>query len=549
MADRLEMPSWGWGDPDHPRDLPVAALAELERRFGSLTERDVPVGIEGFELPSSNLSDSTESAIRGCVDPDSVSATPLDRILRGGGKSYPDLVRMRAGRPRALPDLVVSPADAEQVGRLLETCSAAGTAVVPFGGGTSVVGGLSAIGGPSGSVVALDLSKLSGVVSVDSESRIATVRAGTPAPLAERVFADQGLTMGHFPQSYLHATVGGFVATRSAGQASTGYGRIDANVLGLEMVTPTGPISLPPMPGTAAGPGLRSLLVGSEGTLGVITEVALQLAKAPTERVDRAWIVSGFERGRELMRRMEQAGCAPTVARLSDEEETSVSLALSASTPIRKAFARYALSRGKGRACLMITSFEGERGGIERAAGDATALLRAGGAKSLGAAPARAWRHGRYDGPYLRDVLMERGLLVDTLETAAPWSQLEALYTAVSDSLRHALGAFGGDPIVMCHVSHLYPGGASLYFTFVGVQPEADPEARVGTWWSVKSAACEAISRAGGTITHHHAVGTDHMPWMGSEVGDRSLAALAALKRELDPEGIMNPGKLLPTAV
>jgi alkyldihydroxyacetonephosphate synthase len=303
------------------------------------------------------------------------------------------------------------------------------------------------------------------------------------------------------------------------------------------------------MPGTAAGPGLRSLLVGSEGTLGVITEVALQLSKAPAAAVDKAWIVSGFEHGRELMRAMEQAGCAPTVARLSDEEETAVSLALSGSSLSRRAFARYALSKGRGRPCLLITCFEGERGQVTAVHADASAILRSGGAKSLGGIPARAWRHGRYDGPYLRDVLMGRGLLVDTLETAAPWSKLEGLYSSVSNSLRGALGRFGGDPIVMCHVSHLYPGGASLYFTFVGIQAGEQPEERISKWWEVKSAACEAISREGGTITHHHAVGTDHRAWMEAEVGERSLAALAALKRELDPNGIMNPRKLLPDAV
>lgn len=542
---RREMPVWGWGDPDRSRELPATVEAVLEERFGTLRSDSGRVPLEHFDAPPPRMPASTREEIVSCVGAANCDDSTAARISRAAGKSYPDLVRMRAGSPSGLPDLVASPGTVDEVESLLQCCAQSATAVVPFGGGTSVTGGLAPLADGDGGVLVVDLSRMSGVESIDETSMIATFLAGTSGPEVERALSGHGLTLGHFPQSWIHGTVGGFVATRSSGQASTGYGRIDSNVLGLVLVTPTGRITLPPMPGTAAGPGLRQMIVGSEGTLGIITSVDLQLRRSPERILDRAWLVDGFDRGCNLLRRLEQDGCAPTVARLSDEPETETTLALAAGSRAGRLLGRYARARADSP-CLLVFSHEGDREAVEARSAEATAILRSGGALDLGRAPGRAWRHGRYDGPYLRDSLMDRGLMVDTLETASTWHNLGRLHSSVSAAIRDAVARDGVEPIVMCHVSHLYQGGASLYFTFIAKPDSDDPEAMIDEWREVKRAAGDAIVGGGGTISHHHAVGLDHRDWMPAEVGVNGLRALAAVKRELDPAGVMNPGKLLP---
>ena len=545
-TDEQRMPWWGWGDESHERVLSPTVEARLVDLLGELGHPEPPVPLESFQAPSSRLGSDAIAALTAAVGVGQVSVELRDRVLNGAGKSYPDLVRMRSGQPLTLPDAVVAPLDADGVAAMLKVCVELNIAVVPFGGGTSVVGGVEAVADNHTGVVSLDLRELSGAESISKIDLTATIRGGTRAPTAEAQLNAQGLTLGHFPQSYEYATIGGFAATRSSGQASTGYGRFDANVLGLEMVAPTGTVRLSPSPGTAAGPDMRAACVGSEGTLGVITAVDLRVHELPEVVKDIAWVVRGFEAGAAVLRELEQNGCAPDVARLSDEAETEVSLSMAATSFAGRVLGSYVNRKGRGIACLLITGFEGDPESVATRIANATAILRRAGASRVGTAAGKAWRKGRFQGPYLRDVLMERGLLVDTLETSAPWSGLSKVHQEVSQSLHSSLAAHGGEPIVMCHVSHLYASGASLYFTFIGRQPETDTEARIAVWQKVKSDACDAIIRAGGTITHHHAIGVDHRDWMNAEIGNSGVGMLAALKRELDPTGIMNPGKLIP---
>ena len=378
--------------------------------------------------------------------------------------------------------------------------------------------------------------------AVDERSQLAWFEPGLRGPEAEALLGARGLTLGHLPQSWEYATVGGFVATRSAGQASTGYGRIDALVAGLRAEAPTATFDLPPRPGTAAGPELRELLVGSEGVLGVLTAIALRVRPKPAAQRFEGWSFPTWEAGLEALRALAQGGAAPDVARLSDPEETRVSLAQAGGGAGIGALQAYRRVRGHGRGCLAVFGWDGDRDAIARRRERAARLVRAAGGLTLGPAPGRAWAHGRFAAPYLRDTLMGHGLLVETLETAATWSDLGALHRAVGAALRSALRGRGTPPLVLCHVSHLYPTGASLYFTFLA---RADEGAPLDQWRAAKRAASEAIAGAGATITHHHAVGTDHAPWMPQEVGEAGLRLLRAAKAELDPDGILNPGKLL----
>ncbi|MGH2782061.1 MAG: FAD-binding oxidoreductase, partial [Thermoleophilaceae bacterium] len=355
---------------------------------------------------------------------------------------------------------------------------------------------------------------------------------------------EQGLTLGHFPQSFEYSTVGGWVATRSAGQASSGYGRIDDLVEGVRLVAPAGELSGRALPASAAGPDLRELVVGSEGVLGVICEATLRVRPLPRARRYEGWSFRSFAEGREAFRVMEQADAAPDVARLSDEEGTRLSLVLAGTGgAAQRAGRAYLRMRGYEGGCMAIVGYEGEEDSVERRRLRTGALLRAGGGLRLGRRPGEAWLRSRFAAPYLRDELLDRGVLVDTLETATGWSNLDALYRAVGDALRESLAVRGTPALAMCHVSHLYRSGASLYFTFLARQ---EPDAPLEQWRAAKSAASEAIVAAGGTITHHHAVGRDHVPWMRAEVGELGLDLIRAAKERLDPAGIMNPGKVLP---
>jgi alkyldihydroxyacetonephosphate synthase len=520
-------------------ELDGPALETLRERIGELEASPRRAPLEDFDLPAA---ESLPPALAEAVGPESVFTSAEDRLRHATGRGYVDLARLRQGRLEAAPDAVVLPADADAVRRVLDVCAAEGVAVVPFGGGTSVVGGVEPLRGAHGRLISLDLSRLR-TVDVDPRSLTARLGAGLRGPEAEAALGAQGLTLGHFPQSFEYATVGGFAATRSAGQASSGYGRFDALVTSVRLLAPAGDLRTLETPHTAAGPALRELVVGSEGVLGVIPDVTVRVRPAPQVRRYEAWIAESFQAGAEIVRGLAQGPGLPDVIRVSDEEETQVSLALSGPRGAAgKLFGAYLGARRRRDGCLTIVGFEGDEESVARRRALAVRALRSGGAAYLGQAAGRSWEHGRYQGPYLRDTLMEMGAMVETLETSHTWAQLAELHTAVGDAIRDALADQATPGMVFCHLSHAYADGASLYFTFIS---RARHGAEVEQWQRVKEAACKAIVATGGTITHHHAVGRDHAPYMEAEVGKTGLDVLRAVKNQLDPAGIMNPGKLL----
>jgi alkyldihydroxyacetonephosphate synthase len=539
----MPMRWWGWGDPAHPSVLPAHALDWLRENVGLAERPRPPVALANVRLPAANVSQQALSALRKVVGAEHVRDGHTERVLHAAGKGYPDLVRLRAGEPEGAPDAVLYPAGHEQLRVLLELCARHSLAVVPFGGGTSVVGGVAPLRGEHDGVLALDMSRMADIVALDEESATVSVQAGIRAPALERQLAARGLTLGHFPQSYEYVSLGGCVATRSAGQASTGYGAIEKMVLGLRLAAPAMEIALPALPATAAGPGLRQLLVGSEGALGVIGELALRVRPAPHERIYEGVFFEDFAAGGQALRALAREHALPDVARLSDEQETRMSLALAGSGGVKGRVGRgYLRLRGYREGCLAILGFEGGAEEVEARRRRALALVCGFGGLAVGRSPGEAWQAGRFTAPYMRDELLTHGVMVETLETATQWSKLASLHRAVGDAIGGALRASGTPGLVMCHVSHIYETGASLYFTLIARQREGD---ELGQWRAVKQAAGEAILAGGGTITHHHGIGRDHAQWMTREVGEGGVAALRALKAELDPAGIMNPGKLL----
>jgi len=541
MTPRRDSKWWGWGDPSVEPELDAVARATLRESIGELTPAPHPVSLDDFQLPDP---EPLPGALVQAVGADGVFTSTEDRIRHAAGCGYGDLVRLRSGRLEAAPDAVLLPADADAVRRTLEVCAPEGIAVVPYGGGTSVVGGVAPVRGPHGRLVSLDLSRLRGV-EVDERSLTARLGAGLRGPEAEAGLAKHGFTLGHFPQSFEYATIGGFAATRSAGQSSSGYGRFDDMVSAVRLLAPAGELRTLETPHTAAGPSLRELVVGSEGVLGVIPEVTVRVRPAPAVRRYEGWMAESFEAGAEIVRALAQGPGLPDVMRVSDEEETRASLALSGPRGIAGAlFGRYLGLRRRRDGCLIVVGVEGDEESVARRRALTVRELRRGGAAYLGQAAGRSWEHGRFQGPYLRDTLIGAGAIVETLETSHTWARLGALRAAVGGAIRDALTAQGTPGLVLCHLSHAYADGASLYYTFIARSRHGE---ELEQWRAVKRAASEAIVASGGTITHHHAVGRDHAPYMEAEVGALGVDALRAVKERLDPTGIMNPGKLIPS--
>ena len=515
-----------WGD--EPSPLPAAARV-IAKTLLAGTPRPVRRRPRP-RLSPSRLSDTGLGALAAVVGAENALRDDAVRVLHLGGKSTPDLLRRRLDDPQAAPDAVVSPADHAETAAVLDVCRQRDIAVVPFGGGTSVVGGVDPDPGAHGSVIALDLARTAALLDLDRASLLATFGAGTTGPQAEELLAEHGLTLGHFPQSFEYASLGGFAATRSSGQASRGYGRFDDLVHALRISTPAGDLHLGRAPASAAGPDLRQLFLGSEGAFGVITEVTVRVRPVPGATVYGAWTFPDFESGASALREATQRGIRPTVLRLSDASETRVNAAMGGH-----------LSRMRG--CLAVATFEGadaaEAEAIRAALGG---VFSAQGATSRGEAPARSWERGRFSAPALRDALLDIGVLAETLETATTWTRLPELKRAVTQALTTTLAAGGTKPIVMCHISHVYPAGASLYFTVVAALTH-DPHAQ---WATAKDAASRAIGDAHGTISHHHAIGRDHRAYLETEIGPLGTRILRAVKAVVDPTGIMNPGALVP---
>jgi alkyldihydroxyacetonephosphate synthase len=569
----------GWGDPSEAHPLSDAAWRRLAEEIGAdRSQASPPVDLDAVALPRPRLSEDAAEALAGVVGAEHVHTDRVWRVGHAGGKSYPDLHRLRTGDGSQAPDAVVVPGDAAEVAGVLAVCEAYGVAVVPFGGGTSVVGGVGAglpaetaepaeppatgteepveAAGPPATgaaapgrraVVTLDLRRLDRVVAIDPVARIATFEPGLRGPEIEQALHPHGLTLGHYPQSHQEATLGGYVATRSAGQASTGYGRIDDNVLGVRVATPRGELVLGGRaPASAAGPSLLEVVVGSEGALGVITEATLRVAPLPTAKRHAAWFFQSFEAGAEALRHLAHElgpGAIPDVCRLSDEDETRVNLMLAGAAG--RHLLRYAALRGGDTPALLVLVWEGrDERELRHRERRAARVLRARSGRRFPRQVARAWEKGRFSGPYLRDELMDHKVLAETLETATTWDNLDRLHAAVAAAIRGSLEVEGRRAIVMCHISHVYAAGASLYYTFISPE-SADPLAQ---WRDVKAAAGDAIIEGGGTITHHHAVGTDHRAHLAAEIGPLGVGLLRAIKAELDPAGILNPGKLVPDA-
>ena len=523
----------GWGDDSNEFPLKASGLAFLQERLG-----------EGRQLPDADMATVLAQVPASRLDPHPLISTDAEiRLRHARGQSLPDWLALRSGEIEHFPDGVAEPVDSAQVRELLDWAAAKDVLVIPYGGGTSVAGHINppAAAKP---ILTLSLARMNRLLAIDPLSQIATFGAGTPGPLLEQQLREQGYLLGHFPQSWELSTVGGWVASRSSGQQSMRYGRIEQLFAGGRLEMPHGTLEIPAIPASSAGPDLREIVLGSEGRFGVLTEVKVRVTPLPEKEAFHVAFMPDWLSAVTLVRSLAQAKLPLSMLRLSNAEETRSHLKLAGHDTLVGWLERYLALRGQGSDKCMITfGVTGDR----RACGANLAetkrrIARAGGVH-VGTLLGDKWQQSRFRSPYLRHGLWDHGYAVDTLETCVNWDRVPAMVEALEQAIR----ANGGDnePVhVFTHLSHLYPQGSSIYTTYVFRCSDSYAATRQ-RWATMKAAASDEIARLGGTISHQHGVGRDHAPWLKQEKSAAGMAVLRSLSAHFDPQQRLNPGCLI----
>ncbi len=544
---------WGWGDADEEyslKDRPhLRPFLQSKLGLPRLVESPPPA-LNDISLPSPGLGSEVKAELVSLLSAARVSLTQEDRLRHALGRSYRDLLALRLNRVPHAPDAVVFPQNEDEVAALMNLAAGQRLGLVPVGGATSVVGGVEPVR-PEGftGVISLDLTLMNKVLDINAEALTATVEAGILGRDLEVQLNAQELSLGHFPESFHFSTLGGWIAAASAGQNSTLYGRMADLVLGLRLVSPAGVIDTDVFPAHAQGPDLKRLLIGSEGVLGVITQATLRLHPQPQAAEFRAFLFRDFASAAKAAQGVMRAGLTPAVIRVSDGPETDMALALLReprgwmARATRSQVMAFLSARGyrSGARSLMILGLEGNHRLVKAQKKEALGLIRRDGGFNLGRQAGSAWAEGRFDQPYLRDRLMNMGLLVDTLETVTLWPEVLNLHQFVTEACGEAMAGLGSPGLVLAHLSHLYPQGSSLYFILICPR---SPGREMEQWRIIKTKATEAIISHQGALSHHHGVGLDHALWLSRCLGPARLELLKKLKMALDAPNIMNPGKL-----
>jgi len=526
----------GWGDDAFVYAVPRSAAGFLEEVLGPATPpRDATLSEAVATVPASRLPPHPL-----------VETDPVGRVGHARGQSLPDWIALRSGRIPAFPDGVAYPTTGQQVRELLSYAEQVGARLIPYGGGSSVVGHVNVLPGEA-PVLTVDLTRMNQLLDLDEVSHLATFGAGIYGPDLEAQLRAHGLTLGHFPQSFELSTLGGWIVTCSNGQQSLGYGRIEALFAGGRLESPGGTVVLPPFPASAAGPDLREVVLGSEGRLGVLTEATVRIRPVPPQEEFRGVMFPDSERGQAAVREMMQARQPLSMLRLSTPTETETNLAMAGHEPAISWLKRFLRLRSIGdERCMLILGITGSETSVQCGRDEALAVAREHGGVHLGQLFGKEWRKSRFRSPYLRNTLWEAGYALDTLETGTTWRNIPRLLQAIEQALRPGLMDIGERVFVFSHLSHTYPWGSNIYTTYLyRIPANGDPDETLRRWQVLKTAASEAIVAGGGTITHQHGIGTDHLPYLLREKGALGVATLHDLCQRFDPHGIMNPGKLV----
>jgi alkyldihydroxyacetonephosphate synthase len=526
----------GWGSDDVDYPVPSSALVYLAEALGPAQPGpSAPLETIVGRIPPSRLSDHPL-----------ISRDPETRLRHARGHSLPDWIALRFGSLDRFPDGVALPTSDDEIERILAFAKETGTWLIPYGGGTSVVGHINPppFDHP---FLTVSLERMRRMSKLDEASRIAAFEAGVTGPHLEAQLRARGYTLGHFPQSFEFSTLGGWVATRSSGQQSLYYGRIEDLFAGGQMITPAGSLEMPPFPASAAGPDLRQAVLGSEGRLGIITSAFVRVSPLPQIERFHGIFFPSFDQGVGAVKEMVQSRLQLSMLRLSDSLETNTSLILTGNERMVRLLNGLLRLRGlkeRDEKCMLFLGITRARGLARKTRRIALDIVREHGGVHVGRKMGSEWRKSRFKTPYLRNTLWDNGYAVDTLETALIWTNLPAATEAVLKALRTGLEDRGEHVLVFSHISHVYATGASIYVTFL-FRIAATAEETLLRWQKLKAAASQAIIAHGGTISHQHGVGLDHQSWLEAEKGRIGLQSLAALAKTFDPAGIMNPGKLI----
>jgi alkyldihydroxyacetonephosphate synthase len=553
VTDVKHMKWWGWGQEGvafHHENKPGFAPF-LKNAVGvdlSLPTEPTSMAFEDLDVPASRASDEFSAVLTAIVGAPYLTTNDMDRVIHTFGKSIRDLLRVRAGDLARVPDVVLYPADEAEVQAVVDAAVAENAVIIPFGGGSNIVGSLEPLATEERTVISLDLGRLNRVLDIDEGSGLARIQAGAQGPDLEEELTKAGWTIGHFPDSFTHSTVGGWVATRSSGMQSDKYGDIADIAKGLRVVRPGGVLVIRAIPSASTGPSVREMILGSEGRLGVITEVTVQVHRIPAKREILAYLYPTFEAGIASMQAIAESDASPSVTRVSDGNETVFSFATrKASTGVSglvtKGLEVFLKSKGwdTNAMCLSFVGYEGGDELIGRNQKTVAAIVKKHGGLGIGKGPGVLYDQKKFDTPYIRDFFLDFGGSADVSETAAPWSKLFPLYTNVIAAANRAFDEIGVKGWIMAHLSHSYHSGACLYFTFAFVSTEN----AIQQYDVVKTAIQQAFIDNGGTVSHHHGVGLEHAPWLEQDISTEGIAMMRTLFDASDPQGTFNPGKIV----
>lgn len=544
---------WGWGNPDLTfpmKDKPLL-WPWIRQKLGMTTDvMNLPVARADVAVPASNVHATFMHALKDLLKPEQISFDETERLNHSFGKSYPNLWHARSGFVPQAPDVVVWPSKHDDVVAILNLANEHDICVVPFGGGTNIVGGVDPRDDKERMTVSLDMRRMNRLLSLDPHSMTATIEAGALGPKLELDLEAKGFNLGHYPDSFEYSTLGGWLATRSAGMQSDEYGKIEDMLVSLKMVTPAGTIVTRTVPASSAGPDLNRIVCGSEGVLGVITEATMRVHRMPEIKDYRGFLFPNFESGVAAAHECVHRGFSPSMIRLQDAGETQLALHMKSPKKglkglIEKPIKAYLKANGYTAPCVLVVGFEGYKDAIKSTRDAALKIIRKHKGFSLGASVGKTWSKDKFNIPYLRDYVMDFSVMCDVAETATTWHNLVPLHTATVKALTEKFAAEWGHGYVGCHVSHTYKTGACLYFTYASRQVVGK---ELEQYYAYKKLVTDCFMENGATLTHHHAVGYEHRPWMEQEIGATGVEALRALKERLDPRGILNPGKLIPDA-
>jgi len=559
MTDVKHMKWWGWGVDGvgfHYEDKPgFAPFVKYAVGLDLLTaERAGEPAFADLNVGGSNASEAFVSALTDIVGAEYITTDDMARVVHTYGKSIRDLMRVRSNTILRSPDVVIYPADEAEVQAIVDAAVAVNAVIIPFGGGSNIGGSLEPLPEEARTIVSLDLGRLRKVIDIDALSGLARIQAGSQGPDLEEQLNKQGWTIGHFPDSFTHSTVGGWVATRSSGMQSDKYGDIADIARGLRVVRPGGVLALRPLPSTSSGPSVREMILGSEGRLGVITEVTVQVHRIPEKRDVYAYFFPNWKAGIAAMQEISESDAAPSITRISDAKETAFTLATSKA---RTGFSKWqaetmlpAIMKAKwgdhlDEICISFIGYEGSVAHAKRQRKMVEKIIRKhGGLTIIGTGPGILYDQKKFDTPYLRDFLLDMGAAGDVSETAAPWSKLVNVHSSVHAAAQKAYDQIGIKGWIMSHMSHSYHSGACLYFTFAFVF-DKDPIAEYNV---VKNAIQQAFVDNDATISHHHGVGLEHSPWLAEDISPEGVKIMSGLFASADAANNFNPGKILPRA-